>query len=197
MSAANAPLVSLASSEITGPHDLTTRHAMVKLYNQILSRFCASRGHTDCLSFVDINRHLVASSSLLFVDRPKRVGRRFVDDQDPTNIHLVWERTIRIWCAEIPILRGFVPALDRLQQSGQFEARIGTWQREKQERHRERPQREDQMWQQQWTTVRGPVQQQPVQRAEWRREGGIGIASRASRANSSLVFVGGGSKISN
>lgn len=88
MSAANAPLVSLASSEITGPHDLTTRHAMVKLYNQILSRFCASRGHTDCLSFVDINRHLVASSSLLFVDRPKRVGRRFVDDQDPTNIQL-------------------------------------------------------------------------------------------------------------
>lgn len=56
-------------------HDLRTRQAMVKAFNQMLSIFCA---RYPTLEFVSINHHLT--------DGNERVSRDFIDKMDPTNI---------------------------------------------------------------------------------------------------------------
>ncbi|GAA6032003.1 hypothetical protein JCM8097_003383 [Rhodosporidiobolus ruineniae] len=82
------------------PHDLTTRAWMVSRLNALLSSFCARH---SSLRFVDISRQLVSSAD------PRRVASRFVDRQDPTNIHICWESTIDLWCRAIPPLRNLAP----------------------------------------------------------------------------------------
>ncbi|GAA6064022.1 hypothetical protein JCM10212_004254 [Sporobolomyces blumeae] len=99
---ASAPLAPLASA--SQPHDLLTRRAMVKLHNQLMSQFCAR--YPSLVSFVEINPYLGSASE------PERVSSRFVDAQDPTNIHLIWERTIQYWCRAIPVLRKILPSLE-------------------------------------------------------------------------------------
>ncbi|GAA5890109.1 hypothetical protein JCM16303_003444 [Sporobolomyces ruberrimus] len=115
------------------PYDLFTRRSLVKLYNQLVSQFCAR--HPDCLSFVNINKHL-GSSSLSSVGEPERVSREFIDNQDPTNIHLIWERTIEFWCREIPILRPFLPTLS--YKVDQLEVGLKVYEKEKRERMEKR-----------------------------------------------------------
>ncbi|GAA5866381.1 hypothetical protein JCM1840_001293 [Sporobolomyces johnsonii] len=111
-------------SRATQPHDLRTRRAMVKLHNQLLSQFCA---HHPALVFVDINKYLVSSSD------PEKVSQAYVDREDPTNIHLIWERTIHFWCREIDCLRDASPAK---QDEARFERTLEAYRTEKRERMR-------------------------------------------------------------
>ncbi|GAA5834827.1 hypothetical protein JCM11251_002035 [Rhodosporidiobolus azoricus] len=94
------------------PHDFATRTAMVLRFNSHIAAFCKRHPH---LHFVDISRHIVSSSL------PRRVKPQFVDPEDPTNIHLVWESTIRFWCSEISVLRDAAPVqpadINRLERS--------------------------------------------------------------------------------
>lgn len=62
------PLPPLSDSPY--PHDIFTRRAMVKAYNLLLERFCASNG----IHFVNINRHLIVSDNLA---EPERVNPVF------------------------------------------------------------------------------------------------------------------------
>ncbi|GAA5842421.1 hypothetical protein JCM5353_006766 [Sporobolomyces roseus] len=117
-----ASLPPLSSSPY--PHDLLTRRAMVKLHNQLVSQFCARS--PSCLSFVDINKYLGSTNE------PERVSRNYIDQQDPLNIHLIWERTIQIWCREIPILRPFLPSLQTNHSA--LERNLSLYEREKSER---------------------------------------------------------------
>lgn len=75
------------------PHDYDTRRRMVLAYNQCLAQCC---GQHDRLVFVDLNPGLV--------DGQGQVDKQYVD-QDPTNIHLLWERTIAHWMDAIPEIR--------------------------------------------------------------------------------------------
>ncbi|GAA5961292.1 hypothetical protein JCM3765_002902 [Sporobolomyces pararoseus] len=106
------------------PHDLRTRSSLVKLFNHLVAQFCS--GHPECLSFVNINKSLVSQSETT------RVSSDFIDSQDPTNIHLLWERTIQIWCREIPLLRRFLPLLET--RLAQLELGLGDWEKEKREK---------------------------------------------------------------
>ncbi|GAA5856298.1 hypothetical protein JCM8547_000858 [Rhodosporidiobolus lusitaniae] len=105
------------------PHDLSTRAHMVKRLNSLLSTFCA-RYH--CLNIVDISRFLVSSSE------PRRVAAPFRDPVDPTNIHLVWESTLSLWCRAIPELRALCPSSHR--DLANLERGLEKWRLEKQER---------------------------------------------------------------
>ncbi|GAA6015605.1 hypothetical protein JCM11491_007172 [Sporobolomyces phaffii] len=120
----STPLPPLSHS--AHPCDLLTRRSLVKLYNRLVSQFCAR--HPTCLSFVSINHHLSPASPL----EPERVSKEYVDSYDPTNIHLIWERTIQHWCRQVPILRRFLPQLER--DAGRLEAALVLYGQEKRSR---------------------------------------------------------------
>ncbi|GAA5899221.1 uncharacterized protein JCM6883_005150 [Sporobolomyces salmoneus] len=126
-------LLPLSSSSF--PNDLATRHSLVKLYNHLVSDFCAR--HPSCLSFVSINGYLYSRSALT-----KKVSKNFVDVEDPLNIHLVWEHTIQLWCREIPILRNFLPILE--SRIDQLESGLSVWEDQKRERRRIEQQQQEQ-----------------------------------------------------
>lgn len=55
---------------------------MVRRYNALMAAFCAR--HSDCLTYVEINRDLTDRSDSL-----GRVRGDFLDQADPTNIQYV------------------------------------------------------------------------------------------------------------
>ncbi|KAI5478556.1 diacylglycerol acyltransferase [Pseudohyphozyma bogoriensis] len=88
-------------SQVYHEHDSKTRAKMVKAFNSLLRQFCeAYRGLG--LVYVDINPYIVSPTAT----EPDRVDPAFVDPQDSTNIHLIWERTLTFWAKETPCLQG-------------------------------------------------------------------------------------------
>ncbi|BGO96548.1 hypothetical protein NBRC10513v2_000486 [Rhodotorula toruloides] len=112
------------------PHDFATRANMVKRYNTLLASFCARH---DCLSYVDINRDLVDPT-----DPRRRVKRQFLDLEDPTNIHLVWETTLPFWVRRLPPLSSLSSHLASQVQISHLERSLEQYQAEKRERVRRR-----------------------------------------------------------
>ncbi|GAA6006652.1 hypothetical protein JCM10207_005005 [Rhodosporidiobolus poonsookiae] len=110
------------------PTDLTTRASMVKRFNLVLGNFCA---RYPCLQFVDISKHVVSPSN------PRQVDRRFVDPEDPLNLHLVWESTVHFWCREIPLLSSSAPS--RPEDLTSLQRSLDAWRLEKRERMRHNP----------------------------------------------------------
>ncbi|GAA5923463.1 uncharacterized protein JCM15063_003656 [Sporobolomyces koalae] len=117
------PLASL-TRDSHQPHDFSTRSKMVSEYNQLLSDLCAR--HEPLLRFVEINKYLGSRS------RPGKVKSEFIDSQDPTNIHLIWETTIRFWCQELPILRPYLSTIE--SNSAQLARNLSLFAQEKRER---------------------------------------------------------------
>lgn len=68
---------------------------MVKAYNLLLAKFCRSR---EGLHFVDLNPYITIFGE-------DKVHPCYTDRVDPTNLHLIWERTLPAWCELIPCLR--------------------------------------------------------------------------------------------
>ncbi|BGO92773.1 hypothetical protein NBRC10512_007892 [Rhodotorula toruloides] len=117
-------------SQAHHPHDFATRANMVKRYNTLLASFCARH---DCLSYVDINRDLVDPA-----DPSRRVKRQFLDLEDPTNIHLVWETTLPFWVRRLPPLTSLSSHLASQVQVSHLERSLEQYQAEKRERVRRR-----------------------------------------------------------
>lgn len=57
-------------------HDMTTRRAMVRAFNQLLGTFCSRHPQ---LELVNVNRHLTVGGG-------DQVSPSFIDRVDPTNI---------------------------------------------------------------------------------------------------------------
>ncbi|GEM06269.1 hypothetical protein Rt10032_c01g0286 [Rhodotorula toruloides] len=119
-----------ALSHAHHPHDFATRANMVKRYNTLLASFCARH---DCLSYVDINRDLVDPT-----DPSRRVKRQYLDLEDPTNIHLVWETTLPFWVRRLPPLSSLSSHFAAQVQVSHLERSLEQYQAEKRERVRRR-----------------------------------------------------------
>ncbi|GAA5866283.1 hypothetical protein JCM3774_006601 [Rhodotorula dairenensis] len=129
ISSTSAGLLPLA--ETAHPHDLATRMAMTRRYNSMLASYCSR--FPDCFAFVDIGRDLVDRRDPLC-----RVAPEFLDPEDATNIHLLWETTLPFWMRALPPLAPLAsrmstaPELTRLGQS------LAQYNQEKRERVRSR-----------------------------------------------------------
>ncbi|GAA5897433.1 hypothetical protein JCM6882_001885 [Rhodosporidiobolus microsporus] len=110
-------------SHASQPHDFATRSMMVVRFNAQLESFC--KRHPQ-LQFVSISRHLFSPGY------PQRVEPRFKDPEDPTNIHLVWETTIGLWCREVPALSDAAPTLPH--DVARLECAFQNWRLDKRER---------------------------------------------------------------
>ncbi|TNY18065.1 hypothetical protein DMC30DRAFT_419190 [Rhodotorula diobovata] len=111
------------------PHNLATRSAMVHRFNALLGAFCAMH---DCLSLVDISRHLGDPRDAT------RVASEFVDQIDPTNVHLLWEPTLPHWVRALPPLAHLAPSLASPEAAERLARGKVVFEREKRERMRMR-----------------------------------------------------------
>lgn len=76
--------------QLENMYGIEIRRRMVTSFNERLKNLC---GTLKNVRFIDINRHIVDPITGL-------VRREFIDKEDPTNIHLLWEPTIRFWIRE-------------------------------------------------------------------------------------------------
>lgn len=68
--------------------DLESRRLMINKFNESLEDWC---GKNSNVHYIDINKYIIES------DTVKEQFR----DKDPTNIHILWEPTIKFWLDEI------------------------------------------------------------------------------------------------
>lgn len=66
------------------------RWDMTEIFNKAVKEFCEKE---NCF-FVDVNAHVLDSSR-------KRIDIAYRDSSDPTNIHVLWERTLPYWIKEL------------------------------------------------------------------------------------------------